>query len=102
MVDERAHLIQANRHIREGRDRIADLEDRIAARQRRDVPVDLAEKNLATMRQTLELMVGHRKLIRAAIRRENVENANRNTTAYRRSTPVEELPNSSEFRVDDR
>jgi hypothetical protein len=69
MVDERAHLIQANRHIREGRSRIADLEDRIAARQQRGVPVDVARKSLATMRHTLELMIGHRKLIRAAIRR---------------------------------
>jgi hypothetical protein len=71
MVDERAHLIQANRHTREGRSRIADLENRIAARQPRGVPADVARKSLATMRHTLELMIRHRKLIRDAIRREN-------------------------------
>jgi hypothetical protein len=73
MSKETADLAQAERHLVEYRQRIADQERRILELQRDGHSTEEAEKLLAEFRETQRLGEEHRELILLAMARQDLE-----------------------------
>jgi hypothetical protein len=65
---ERKHLAEADRHIMQGRARVAAQKVRIAKMQERGYDTSLSEDFLRTLVTTLKHLVSHRELILQALR----------------------------------